>query len=226
MEDSETQERSVRLHAALQTLWEEYGKSEWDGEDDVLATLVQALLSQSTTNVNSDLAFSRLLEAFDADWDAIRRADVEDVIDAIRPGGLAKQKAPRIQEILERVHQIDGSYGLQHLQDLPAQEALGFLTSFRGVGPKTARFVLMFAAGAEVFPMDTHIFRILRRLNVLSADLSDTAAHKYVEDLLEDGIAHAAHMVLVEHGRACCHSRNPRCDACSIEALCPKVFGV
>lgn len=211
------------LREALGLLWESAGRDEWEGEDDILGTLIQTVLSQSTTNVNSQMAFGRLLESFDANWDKVRLAELGDVVDAIRPGGLAKQKAPRIQGILEGVREAapEGDpYDLQYLMEMEPSAAMSFLTGFRGVGPKTARFVLMFAAGAEVFPMDTHIFRILKRLEILTGDESDAKAHAYIEGLLDDGVCYAAHMVLVRHGREVCHARKPSCEQCVIAGLC------
>lgn len=188
--------------------------------DDVLAVLVQTVLSQSTTNANSDRAFGELLDRFGGDWGLVALAPVEDVADAIRIGGLARQKAPRIQAILQATWQRYGEYSLEGLRKLDDVEVAEILGDFGGVGPKTVAFVMMWALGRDVFPMDTHVFRILRRVGLLSAQLGDEAAHRAMLALVPAGSRFEAHMVLVEHGRKVCGARSPRCGACVIRHLC------
>ena len=190
------------------------------GGDDVLGTLVQTILSQSTTNVNSERAFESLLLAFDADWQAVADADEVDVRTAIRCGGLARQKAPRIQAILRLTHTMYGAYSLESLRENSAVEAVAILSGFPGVGPKTAAFVAMWALGADVFPMDTHIFRILTRVGLLDASLSDKRAHAAMQAIVPEGTRFSAHMALVRHGRETCHARAPDCESCVIRSLC------
>ncbi|MEZ4459709.1 MAG: endonuclease III [bacterium] len=190
------------------------------GGDDVLATLVQTILSQSTTNLNSERAFESLVTTFEGDWQAVAEAEEADVRAAIRCGGLARQKAPRIQAILQGTRERYGAYSLESLREETAAEAVAILSGFPGVGPKTAAFVAMWALGADVFPMDTHIFRILTRVGLLDASLSDKRAHAAMEALVPEGTRFVAHMALVRHGREICHARAPNCEGCVIRSLC------
>lgn len=217
----ETESKQL-LEEVLDLLWEQHGREEVDGDDDILGVLVRTVLSQSTNNANSRRAFDGLLDRFHGDWGAIERAPAEEVAKSIEVGGLANQKAPRIQAILKRAREdgADDEHSLEFLRDRPTSDALAYLSSLRGVGPKTARFTMMYAAGADVFPMDTHIFRILERLGILVASKSDRAAHEYAEELVPDGEAYPAHMVLVKHGRELCHARIPNCEACAVSDLC------
>lgn len=210
-----------RLHGILDGLYAHYGRPEFDEADDLLGVLISAILSQSTTNANSRRSFGSLIDRFDGDWQRIAGAEVEEVIEAIEVGGLARQKAPRIQSILRRIHEEQGNYDLGYVGEMSADEAKRELQGFPGVGPKTAAFALMYAAGFDVFPMDTHIFRILERLEFLDGNKNDADAHAYAESLLRDGEAYPAHMVLVEHGRKTCHARKPECSACVIRSDCP-----
>ncbi len=213
--------RATRLRAGLQALWAYHGRQNWDGEDDVLGVLVRTILSQSTTKSNTTMAFNSLMDTFEGDWGNVAEAEVADVIEAIRMGGLARQKAPRIQAILKAVHGEFGDYSLDSLADSEPEAAMKTLLAYKGVGPKTARFVLMYALGMDVFPMDTHIFRILERWDVLEGSESDSAAHTLAEALLDSGAAYPAHMVLVQHGREVCGARKPNCLACPVRSWCP-----
>lgn len=209
-----------RLATVLDKLYEHYGRREFDEADDLLGVLISAILSQSTNNANSRRAFASLIERFKGDWHAIAEADVSEVVDAIQIGGLARQKAPRIQSILREIYQERGDYDLSYLADRSSDAARERLEEFKGVGPKTAAFALMYAAGFDVFPMDTHIFRILERLRFLDGSENDRAAHRRIESMLRPEEAYAAHMVLVEHGRKTCHARKPECSRCTLRSLC------
>lgn len=208
------------MEEALKRLYAHHGRPEYGGPDDMLGTLVRTILSQATTRQNTDRAFGRLIDRFGGDWDRIRRAPTEQVERAIEVGGLAGQKAPRIQAILEEVHEERGEYSLEWLRDLGADEAEAYLKHFKGVGPKTAKFVLMYAGGTGVFPMDTHILRICERLGFLAEGTTGQKAHDAIEPLIPEGERYAAHIVMVKHGREICHARNPQCDACPLLEIC------
>lgn len=211
------------MEEVLDRLWRQHGKESSQGADDILGVLIQTVLSQSTNNANSRRAFDGLLDRFEGDWGAVEKAATEAVASAIAIGGLANQKAPRIQAILERAREDgpDQGHSLEFLRERSTDEALDYLSSLRGVGPKTARFTMMYAADADVFPMDTHIFRILERLELLDESLSDRAAHDRAEALVPTGDGYASHMVLVKHGREVCHARTPDCGACDVSEICP-----
>ena len=204
----------------LARLYESWGREVHPGADDVLAVLVRTILSQSTTRVNTDRAFASLVDTYYGDWARVAAAPVEDVVDAIRVGGLAKQKAPRIQAILTEVFGRYDEYSLESLASEDLITAQAILLAFPGVGPKTAAFVLMSALGKDVFPMDTHIFRILERVGLLDSSKSASAAHREMEKLIPEGDCFSAHMALVAHGRKVCASRNPRCTECSLNDIC------
>lgn len=212
------------LEDLIDALVEAHGEESFEDDDDILGVLIKTILSQSTTNANSSRAFAELMERFQGDLQRIADAEIDEIIDAIRVGGLARQKAPRIKEILATIIQERGEPTLEFLKDLSTSQALSYLTSFRGVGPKTARFVLMYAAGFQVFPMDTHIFRILQRVGVLEEGLSDQKAHEKIEAMITSERAYAAHMAMVEHGRKICHARSPDCASCVVRTRC--AFGL
>ncbi len=211
----------MTISEVFDDLYDHYERPEHEGPDDMLGTLMRTILSQNTTRSNTDRAFGRLLDRFDGDWDRMRRADAEAIVDAIEVGGLARQKTPWIQSILEELHEERGEYSLEFLRDCDPEEARAYLSNFKGVGPKTARFTLMEAAGMPFFPMDTHILRICKRLDWIDESLSGTKAHEAMEPRIPEGEHYAAHIVLVRHGRELCHARHPECELCPILEQCP-----
>ncbi len=216
MNENDTQ----KMAQLLDRLHETWGREEHDGIDDVLGVLIRTILSQSTTRSNTDRAFASLLDTYGGDWARVATAPVTEVEDAIRVGGLARQKAPRIQAILNEVHEAYGEYSLEILANEDLATAQAVLFGFPGVGPKTAAFVLMWALGKDVFPMDTHIFRILERVGLLDTSMSAAKAHTAMEALIPAGECFPAHMVMVEHGRKICTARNPSCTECSLNDIC------
>lgn len=214
------EEQRERWRLVLDALRRVHDVPERPDRDDVLAVLVQTILSQSTTQSNAARAFDDLLETFQGDWVRVAEADVERVVQAIRHGGLARQKAPRLQRAIRQAMASFGSATLEALHDESDESAAAFLGALPGVGPKTVAFVMMWAMGRDVFPMDTHIFRILRRLGWLDETASDAVAHRTMEATVPRGQRFDAHMLLVEHGRTVCHARSPICATCVLNSFC------
>ncbi|MBS1811882.1 MAG: endonuclease III [Acidobacteria bacterium] len=187
---------------------------------DPLDELIATILSQSTTNVNSQRAFESLKKRFPA-WEQVRRARPATIAEAIKSGGLANVKSVVIKNILQEIKARCGTLDLSFLRSLGAAEALKFLTSLKGVGPKTARCVLLFACDLPVFPMDTHIFRIARRLEIIPQKCSDEQAHQLLAPLIPPHKHLSLHINLIHHGRRICHPRNPQCNRCCLLDYCP-----
>lgn len=199
-------------------LVQEYGEHLWQ-ESDPVSTLVSTILSQNTNDVNRDRAFSRLRDRFPT-WNAVRSAPLEDLIDAIRPAGLAPTKAPRIQGVLSRIAEEREEFSLDFLSGLPLEDARRWLLAMPGVGPKTAAIVLLFSLGRPAFPVDTHIHRVTRRLGLIPVKTTREKAHDLLERLVPPEIYYAFHINLIAHGRAVCHSRNPECAVCVLRSHC------
>ncbi len=186
---------------------------------DPLDVLIETILSQSTTNANSDRAFENLKRRF-ATWEAARCARITSIETAIRSGGLAKQKSVRIKQLLNEIHNRRGSLDLSFLKSAPLEEARQFLTSFKGVGPKTAACTLLFAYSRAVFPLDTHIFRIARRLGLIPEKCSDEEAHRLMGEMIPPKRYYEVHINLIRHGRKVCRPRNPLCEQCCLVDYC------
>jgi endonuclease-3 len=196
-----------------------YGLPHNQSADDPLDELILTILSQSTTSINSHRAFRSLKEKF-SDWEAVRRTRPSTIAAAIRSGGLARVKSVVIKNILNEIRSRRGSLDLSFLRAVPLDEASEFLLSLKGVGPKTVGCVLLFACRLPVFPMDTHIFRILRRMELIPARGSDAEAHAQMEPLIPDAKHYSLHLNLIRHGRAVCRSRNPQCGRCCLIEYC------
>lgn len=186
---------------------------------DPLAELILTVLSQNTADTNSGRAFVQLMRRYPS-WEAIARAPVEELAGVIQPGGLAAQKAPRIQAILRAVAAVSPSYDLGFLGDLPVSDARSWLRSLPGVGPKTAACVLLFALGRPALPVDTHVERVSKRLGLIPAAVSADRAHDLLEALVRPEDYYPFHMLLIKHGRRTCQARRPACARCPL-AACP-----
>lgn len=196
-----------------------YGRKTWVPYHGPLEELVQTILSQHTSDVNSERAYLELRRRFST-WEAVRDAPVDDVVDAIRSGGLAEQKARRIQQVLATVLDCDPDEPLSCLNSLPLDEAKAYLTSLPGVGPKTAACVLLFACGRPALPVDTHVYRVSKRLGLIDERVTEQQAHDRLESLLDAEDVYTFHVNMIAHGRAVCTARNPRCATCPLSDLC------
>lgn len=186
----------------------------------VLDELVATILSQNTSDANSDAAYAELRARF-PDWDAVRQASVAKIADAIRQAGLARQKAPRIKAILNQIHREHGRLSLDFLRDLPDPDARDYLRKFKGVGPKTAACVLLFACGKSVMPVDTHVHRVSRRLGLIGRSTTAEKAHDDLARLVPPRLVLGFHLLLIRHGRAVCVAAKPLCRDCVLLDLCP-----
>jgi endonuclease-3 len=196
-----------------------YGQPAWHSQLDPVAQLVSTILSQNTNDANRDVAFERLRRRLPT-WEQARDADVREVIEAIRPAGLANQKGPRIQEALRFITRERGELDLSFLAELPVDEAKLWLSSIKGVGPKTAAIILLFSLDRPAFPVDTHIYRVTKRLGLIGLRVSREKAHQELEQLVPPEDYYTFHLNLIRHGREVCTSRKPRCPVCIVRELC------
>ncbi len=207
----------ARLSRIRARLREVYGTPALPPHFAPLDELVLTVLSQSTNDRNRDVAYLRLRERFGS-WEAVRDAPVEEVEEAIRPGGISKVKSVRIQAILEA---IGDPLSLDHLRELPVEEARAELVRLPGVGRKTAACVLLFSFGARDVPVDTHVSRVGARLALLPEKASFDALHDAMLELTPRGTELELHVNLLRHGRRTCHAQRPACERCALRRSCP-----
>jgi endonuclease-3 len=208
-----------RLRAILDRLRAEYGRPSTRIHGAPIDELVLTVLSQNTNDRNRDVAYERLRERFPS-WEAVRDAPVEEIEEAIRPGGLAVTKAPRIQRILAAISE-SGSMDLSWLADAPLAQAREYLCELPGVGRKTAACVLLFSYGCHDVPVDTHVHRVGTRLGLFRPGASLDECHDEMLRLSAGSDPLEAHVALIRHGRRICVARKPRCGECPLLRMCP-----
>jgi len=210
-----------RLKAIEPILDEVYGPRQLNPDRDPVSTLVSTILSQNTSDTNTARALRSLRDRFST-WDDVVEANPEDVIEAIRSGGLANRKGPRIQAALEELEHRYGGFTLDSLVSMPIEAARAELVSIDGVGPKTAACVLLFSMGLPAMPVDTHVHRVVTRIGLIEVGTTANAAHAKLESLIGDNAdrVYRLHVELIAHGRAICQARRPRCEICPLRSHC------
>ena len=214
-----------RIRAILKRLQTHFGEQAFapPRRVDPLDELILTVLSQHTSDSNAERAFADLRAAVPT-WDAAVSIPAPALADIIRSGGLANQKAPRIQAILREIHAREGGYSLASLSDLSDARARAYLTSLPGVGPKTAAVVLSFALGRDALPVDTHVHRVTRRLGIIPAKASAERADRILHEIVPDGLRTPIHVAFIRLGREICKAPTPRCRRCPLSDLCPSAL--
>src|SRR5438876_2737283 len=188
---------------------------------DPLDELILTVLSQNTSDVNRDRAYQAMRRRYPS-WQRLADADAASLADVIRPGGLANIKAPRILSILRTIWDREGgSLDLSWMRGASSARVREYLMSLPGVGPKTVACVLAFSFGRAALPVDTHVFRVARRLGFYGERTDAAAAHRVMEDLVPSRLRVRMHVGLIRLGRELCRPGRPRCEACPLRDLCP-----
>src|SRR5258706_13012701 len=225
---------SIHLARVYELLIATYGEPKNEPDYDPLGGLVGTILSQHTSDVNSERAYQQLVATFPT-WEQVRDAPTNEVAVAIRSGGLANIKAPRIQDaLLTLTQQQQKQGGTKSLTDFlsdelakrTSEEAWRYLRSIPGVGPKTAACVLMFNLNRPVMPVDTHVWRTARRLGLIGPKVSADLAHTLFAKVTPPEWVYPLHVNLIRHGRQICHAQRPACNACPLYSECAYVGSV
>ncbi len=211
-----------------------YGEPKNEPDYDPLGGLVGTILSQHTSDINSDRAYKQLIVTFRT-WEDVRDAPTYLVAEAIRSGGLANVKARRIQDVLlmltelkqeQRVTKSLSEYFYDELTRRTTEDAYDYLQSMPGVGPKTAACVLMFNLNLPVMPVDTHVWRVSRRLGLIGPKVSADQAHGIFSKHVPPEWVYPLHVNLIRHGRQICHAQRPKCAQCPLYSECAYVGSV
>jgi endonuclease-3 len=228
----------------LDGLAQTYGRPTWERRLDPTSELILTILTQNSADINAEVAFEALRHAYPEigqaeahnpgagwggvglpdgvapDWSAVEFAPLPELTDVIRPGGLANQKAPRLQATLRRIREERGDYSLEFLGEMTALDARSWLTQVDGIGKKTASVLLLFCFGSPLLPIDRHVDRVMRRVGLLPPKASMDDAHDLVLGLFEPDQMYEAHVNLIQHGRKVCHSQRPAHEICPLRDRC------
>jgi endonuclease-3 len=221
-----------------------YGRPTWQRRLDPTSELVLTILTQNSADINAEVAFEALRAMYPGggeaqahnpgagwggeglpvgiapDWAAVETAPLPELVDTIRPGGLANQKAPRIQATLRRIREERGDYSLEFLGEMATLDARDWLTSIDGIGKKTASVLLLFSFGKPLMPVDRHVERVAHRVGLIGPKVDADDAHDLFLAMLRPDQMHEAHVNLIQHGRVLCHARRPDCAACPLRPRC------
>jgi endonuclease-3 len=210
----------VAIEKVIELLEQEYGPCKWQPDRDSIDVLIGTILSQNTSDANSGRAFTSLRTSFDS-WEAVSSAPAEHIARVIKSGGLSQIKAVRIKQVLEQIEREQGRISLDSLKRKSMAEAEAYLMRLPGVGHKTARCVLLFSLGKPSLPVDTHVFRVAKRLGLIDSRVSIEKAHSLLQEQIPPSKVYQFHIQMIEHGRRICHARQPRCDECVLRGSCP-----
>ena len=197
-----------------------YGPLEPPRQWDPLEELVFTILSQNTSDTNSERAYASLRERYPT-WEGLAASRPSQIASAIRGGGLANVKAPRILAVLREIRRREGGFDLSWMHAASDEEVDAYLSSLPGVGPKTVACVLAFSLGRPALPVDTHVHRVATRLGLIPPGMPASKAHPALADLVLPRLRISMHVGLINHGRAICRAGRPRCEECALVDLCP-----
>jgi endonuclease III len=234
------------LDDTLDALTGIYGRQVWRRRLDPTSELILTILTQNSADINAEKAFVALRAAYPSqgavavhepgagwggeglppgappDWDAVESAPLAELIDVIRPGGLAPTKAPRLQATLRRIREERGDHSLEFLGEMAPIAARDWLSSIPGIGNKTASVLLLFCFNQPLMPVDRHVERVAKRIGLLAAKAPADRAHDDFLAMLatEPERSYETHVLLIHHGRAICQARNPKHELCPIRERC------
>lgn len=212
-------EVSNKLTGIISALERTFGVPEVDSFSEPLDELIFTVLSQNTNDRNRDRAWRNLKKRF-TNYESILSSPQEVLEETIRVAGLAEQKSNTIIGILKKLNTDYNGLSLKFLRDYKTDEARRFLLSFKGVGPKTAACVLLFSLKKPAFPVDTHIFRVTKRLGIIPERLTPEKAGLFLETTITKSKFVSFHINLIRHGRAICHPQKPECKKCILQKYC------
>jgi endonuclease-3 len=199
-----------------------FGVIEPEVRNDPISELVGTILSQNTSDLNSERAFEALRTRFPT-WESVLEADDAAIVDSIRAGGLAQVKGPRIKHVLQRIADDRGEISLDFLGSITPAEARAYLLSLPGVGVKTAACVQVFACGQPALPVDTHVHRLAIRLGLIPPGTNAERAQDLLEAMVPPEQQYSVHVHLIRLGREVCKAQRPRCPDCPLLDICPRV---
>jgi endonuclease-3 len=208
-----------KAERACSVLVRRYGKAVSDRKLPPIDELVMTILSQHTSDRNMLRAFESLKGAYTS-WEQVLDAPRKELAEVIRSSGMFNMKAERIQSALHEINNRVGKLDLSLLEDMPLEEAKKWLTSLHGVGPKTAAIVLLFSFGRPTLPVDTHVWRVTKRIGIIGQSVSRERAHELLEQVVPRNCIESLNNNLVRHGRNICKAQKPQCEICFLSDIC------
>ena len=208
-----------KAEQACAVLVRKYGKTVSERKLPPIDELVMTILSQHTSDINMLKAYDSLKKRYTS-WEQVLESPQSELAEVIRSSGMYNLKANRIQRTLSEINERVGRLDLSLLEDMPLEKAKLWLTSLHGVGPKTAAIVLLFSFGRPTLPVDTHVWRVTKRLGIIGQSVSRERAHELLEQIVPRDCIHSLNNNLVRHGREVCKAQRPQCEICFLSDIC------
>lgn len=186
---------------------------------DLIDSFVVTMLSQHTSDLNAERAFEVLKSRY-PEWKDVASAPATKIADAIRSAGLANQKSVRILGFVKWIKKTFDGYDLSPVKKMSDEEIISLFTSIKGIGIKTVCVVMSFSLNRDVFPVDTHIHRISRRVGLVPDKATAEQTHYLMTPLVPAGKAKSLHVNMLRLGRTICHARKPLHPICPILKYC------
>lgn len=183
--------------------------------------IIGVMLSQNTSDKNAIRAYLNLKKIYgEITPEKILSTSIEKLVEALKPAGMYNQRAQRIVELAKIFTERNVEEELRKLvEEGKLREARKYLVNLPGVGLKTADVVLLMYYKQPVFPVDTHIRRVSKRLGFIEKDDYETISRWWMKQLKPNEYLEA-HLLLITHGRKTCKARKPLCDKCPINKYC------
>lgn len=215
------EELRQRAHLSTALLHEAYGSPGHGNKEDPLDELVFIILSQMTTRQSYGRVFDRLKATYPS-WETVLGLPLDEFKGTIKDAGLINQKAPRIQAILAKLKEDFGTVTLNPLHEMTDAGAEDYLTALPGVGVKTAKCVLLLSSlERQVLPVDTNVWRVSKRLELVRGDVPYNRVHEALEAVVPPKDRYSYHVNNLTHGKETCIALSPRCHRCPLNELCP-----
>ena len=208
-----------RVVLATRALEKQFGVPNVRRRGDLIGSFVVTMLSQHTSDLNADRAFASLKNRFPR-WSDVADAPGREITEAVHSAGLANQKGPRIREFARWVKRTFGDYDLSPIRKMSNAEIYELFGQVNGIGVKTISVVLLFSLGRQVFPVDTHVHRICRRVGFVPQKAMAEQTHRLMEPLIPQEKAMSLHVNMLRLGRTICVARKPKCPICPLNKLC------
>ncbi|MDP8205590.1 MAG: endonuclease III [Candidatus Electryonea clarkiae] len=220
--NSEIDEKALtaKVDRLVRKFEHEKGALSFKSPADPMAGLVNTLLSHNTTDKNRDRAYASLIEKYPT-WEEVHKAPVEELAGIIRVAGLNRQKAERLKGLLGYLKDTQGAYSVDFLREMNFDQAVDALGHLKGIGFKTLAVVMCFNLGVDVFPVDTHVHRLSKRLGLVPEKYDAVKTFKALRPRIPAEKSYQFHLHLIQYGREICHARKPECGKCFVKDECP-----
>jgi DNA (cytosine-5)-methyltransferase 1 len=202
-----------------------HGTPRLGNKEDPVDELVYIILARKTREGAYQQTYDALKGRF-ARWDDLLASSPADVEKLVHSGGLFGKKTQSIFGALRRLHEEFGSCTLEPTRSWPDSKLEDLLCSLPEISRKSAYCIMMYSLGRKVFPVDTHVGRVLsrlgpyRELGLSLAGLDHKQLQAVLADLVPPNLRYSLHVNLLVHGREVCKSPRPLCERCELRNFC------